>query len=130
MRLFLACLLCAVVVLTVRPPAAWAQGAPVSNIQLTAPDDIADASAVNRTISVLVKDVGSCSPAAQGSATCACGFKDDLKKLKDAYDVAVAKHPAWSGERSVVAYSEPSDGKSVTLNFPGIKRQLDACSGR
>jgi hypothetical protein len=130
MRISPACLLCAVFALAVPPQAASAQGTPVRNIQLTEPRDIAEASAVNRAITLLVKDVASCSPAAQGSQSCACSFKDDLKKLRAAYDAAVAKHPAWNDDENVVAYTEPTDGKSVAISFPGVKRQLDACSGR
>ena len=130
MRLFLPCSLCAVIVLTVRPPAASAQGAPVSNIQLTAPGDIADASAVNRAIGVMVKDVASCATEKQGSPSCTCSFKDDLKKLQAAYQAAVAKHPAWNEEDTVVVYTDPANGKSIAVVFPNVKRNLDACSGR
>jgi hypothetical protein len=129
MRISPACWLCAVFALAAGVQTASAQGVPVRNIQLTGAGDIEDASAVNRAISAMVKDVASCSPATQSSPSCACGFKDDLKKLKAAYDAAVAKHPAWKDEGNVVAYTEKTDRKSVTLSFPGVKRQLDVCAG-
>jgi hypothetical protein len=130
MRISPVCLLCALFALVVRTEPASTQGVPVRNIQLTEASDIADASAVNRAISVLVKDVGSCSPTAQGSQSCACSFKDDLKKLKATYDAAVAKHPPWNEADTVVVYTDPADGKSVAVVFPNVKRQLDACSPR
>lgn len=112
------------------PAAGALEGQPVQNIRLTAAGDIADASAVNRAISDLVKDVASCRPETQGSQSCACGFKDDLKKLAAAYDAAVAKHPAWSEADTVVIYNDPADGKSIAVVFPNLRRQLEACSVR
>lgn len=105
------------------------QGAPTHNIQLTRAREIADAAAVDRAITTMVEDAASCG-AAQDKQSCACSFKDDLKRLGAAYDTAVAKHPEWKAEDSVVTYIDPANGKSVTINFPGVKRQLDACARR
>jgi hypothetical protein len=104
-------------------------GEPVHNIKLTETRDIADAGMVNAAISVLVKDAASC-PAATSKdrQACACSFKNDLQKLKSAYAAAVSKHPGWNEVGAVVAYLDDANGKSVTLNFPGIKRQLDVCA--
>ena len=106
-------------------------GKPVHNIELTEIHDIADAAAVNAAISVLEKGAASC-PAAPSKErqACACSFKDELKRLKSAYDEAVAKHPGWNDEDTVVAYRNAAKGTSVILNFPGIKRQLDTCARR
>lgn len=101
-------------------------GKPLHNIALTEASDIADAAVINATISVLVKDAASCPAAAsKNRQPCACSFEDDLKKLKSAY-AALAKHPGWNDV--VVAYTDPANRKSVSLNLPGIKRQLDACA--
>ena len=104
-------------------------GKPVHNIKLTEASDIADATAISAAISVLANDAASCpaSPSKDRQA-CVCRFSYHLKKLKSAYDVAVAKHPGWNEAGNVVAYVDATNGKSVTLNLPGIKRQLDACS--
>lgn len=123
--------LCAIVsvmaapALTQAPPS---DGKPVHNIRLTEAGDIADATAISAAISVLANDAASCpaSPSKDRQA-CVCGFKPDLRKLKSAYAVAVAKHPGWNEADTVVAYVEAANGKSVTLNLPGVKRQLDAC---
>ena len=104
-------------------------GTPVHNIQLTDTHEIADAVAVSLAISVMVEDATSCG-AAQDRQSCVCGFKDDLKSLEAAYNTAVAKHPDWNADDSVVAFVDTGDGKSVTINFPGVKRQLDACAQR
>ncbi len=105
------------------------QEQPVRNIMLTETRDIADAATVNLALSVLVKDAESCNPSTRGTQACACGFKVDLKKLKDAYNAAVAKHPGWKEQATVVAYVDPADKQSsVTLVFPNIKRQLASCS--
>ena len=112
---------------------ALAQGTglqPVHSISLTERRDIADAAVVNAAISVMVKDAASC-PASAANAVqpCVCSFTNDLKKLKAAYDSAATRHPAWIEASAVVAYVDPANGKSVALNFPGLKRQLDACAG-
>jgi hypothetical protein len=130
MRILFACLACVMFAAATHAQAPAPQnGTPAHNIQLTAAPDVADAAAVNRAITVMVKNVSSCS-AAEDAPSCACGFKDDLKKLKAAYDAAVAKHPGWNAENSVVAYINPANGRSVIINLPGIRRQLDACAKR
>jgi hypothetical protein len=53
-----------------------------------------------------------------------------LNKLKSAYAATVAKHPGWNESDVVVTYQDAANGKSVMLNLPGIKRQLDACAQR
>jgi len=108
--------------------ASGTDGKPVRNIELTETRDIADAAAVNTAISVLFKDAESC-PAAplEDRQACGCSFKDDLKKLKSAYDAAVAKHPGWNEVDTVVAYRNAAKG-TVILSFPGIERQLNACA--
>jgi hypothetical protein len=103
-------------------------GKPVHNINLTEARDVADAAAINTAISILVKDARSCPAVAKNQQACACSFKDDLKKLKSAYDDAVAKHPGWNDVDAVVAYIDAATGKSVTLYLRGVKRQLDACA--
>jgi hypothetical protein len=133
MRILLACLLWAFLAVAAQSPAAApaTQGTPVHNIRLTGARDLADAVAVNRAITVMVRNAASCSPVTtQGAQPCACGFTDDLKILKNAYEGAVAKHPGWDAEGSVVAYVDSANGKSVSINLPGVKRQLDACSQR
>jgi hypothetical protein len=103
-------------------------GKPVQNINLTEARDIADATAVSAAISVLVHDTASCpTSTSKNRQACACSSRYDLKKLKSAYAVAVAKHPGWNEVDAVVAYLDAANGKSVTLNFPGVKRQLDGC---
>ncbi len=130
MKTLLTCLLCALSfvraapVLSQPPPT---DGKPVHNIKLTKASDIGDAAAVNAGISVLVKDAASC-PAATSKDQCACSFRGDLKKLKAAYDSAVTKHPGWNETDVVIAYLDTASGKSVTLNLPGVKGQLDACA--
>jgi hypothetical protein len=134
MRILLAYLLCAVVAVAAAQapaPAPAAQGTPLHNVRLAGARDIADAAAVNRAITAMVRNAASCSPVtAQGAQPCACSFTDDLKILENSYEAAVAKHPRWNAEGSVVAYVDPANGKSVTINFPGVKRQLNACSRR
>ena len=134
MRILSACLWYAVLAVAAAQapaPAPAAHGTPVHNIRLTGARAVADAAAVNRAITVMVKNAASCSQVAtQGARPCACGFTDDLKILKNAYEAAVAKHPGWNAEGSVVAYVDPANGKSVSINLPGVKRQLDACSRR
>ena len=58
---------------------------------------------------------------------CVCGFKNDFEKLRSAYDSAVAKHANWAEENTVVDYVN-QNGKTVILQFPAVKLQLDACS--
>jgi hypothetical protein len=109
-------------------PALGVRGAPVNNIELNRPEDIADAGAVNRAITVMVKRAASCTPVSALEAQhCACSFTDDLKILNNAYKAAVAKHPSWKAEGSVLAYVDPANGKSIILNLPSVRRQLDAC---
>jgi hypothetical protein len=133
MRIRIACLLCAI--LAVAAAHAQAQtrqkGTRVHNIQLKEKSDITDAAAVNRAISVMARNVASCGPvSAKDPQSCACSFKDDLKKLKAAYDASAAKHPAWEAETAVVSYVDSASGMSVTINFPSVKRQLEACAKR
>jgi hypothetical protein len=106
-----------------------ADGRPVHNIKLTDAREVADAKAVNSAITVLFKDAAAC-PAATSKEreACGCSFKGDLKKLKSAYDAAVAKHPGWNEVDVVVGYRDAANNLSVVTNFPGVKRQLDACS--
>jgi hypothetical protein len=104
-------------------------GQPVHNIKLTEPRDIADTADVSGAISILVKDTSHC-PAgtSKDRQACACSFTHDLKKLKSAYAAAVAKHPGWNEEHAIVAYRNATNGNSVILNFPAVKRQLAACA--
>ncbi len=105
------------------------QEQPVRNIMLTEPRDISDAAAVHYALGVLGKDVESCNPSSRGTQACVCSFKVDLKKLKDAYNAAVAKHPDLKEQATVVAYVDPANGQSsVTVVFHNIKRQLASCS--
>jgi hypothetical protein len=107
------------------------QGRPVHKIHLTEKSEINDAAALSREISVMVRNVASCSPAlAKDPATCACTFRDDMKRLKSAYAAAVAKHAGWNAEDAVVSYDKPASGTSVTISLPAVKRQLDACARR
>lgn len=94
MKTWLTCLLCALS--SVMPASVLAQvpaadGRPVHNIKLTDAREVADAKAVNSAITVLFKDAAAC-PAATSKEreACGCSFKGDLKKLKSAYDAAVA----------------------------------------
>lgn len=133
MRIWIACLSC--MILAVAAAAAQAQsrqqGRPVHNIHLTEKSDISDAAAVDRAINVMARNVASCGPVlAKDPHTCACSFKDDMKKLKAAYDSAVAKHAAWNAEGTVVSYDKPASGTSVTIIFPAVKRQIDVCAKR
>lgn len=133
MRIWITCLSC--IILAAAAFSAQAQThrqpAPVHNIQLKENGDISDAAVVNHAISVMVKDVASCSPAlAKDPTTCACSFRDDLKKLRTAYDTAVAKHAAWNAEATVVSYEGPVSGRSVTISLPAVRRQLEACAKR
>jgi len=133
MRIRTACLLCAILV--VAAPGAKAQTrrwtTRVHNIHLKEKGDISDAAAVNDAINVMVRNVASCGQAsAKDSQACACSFKDDLKKLRAVYNTAVGKHPAWKEDATVISYEDPASGKSVTINLPGVKRQLEACAQR
>ena len=134
MRILLPCLLCAVVGVAAAQapaPAQAAHGTPLHNVRLAGARDLADAAAVNRAITVMVRNAASCSPVtAQGAQSCACSFTDDLKILENSYEAAVAKHPRWNAAATVVSYVDPVNGKSVTINFPGVKRQLNGCSQR
>lgn len=133
MRIWIACLSC--IILAVATVGAQGQtrqqGRPVHNIHLTEKSEISDAAEVSRGISVMAGNVATCSPAAAKDAkTCACAFRDDMKKLKTAYDAAVARHATWSAEDTVVSYDKPASGTSVTISFPAVKRQIDACAKR
>ena len=134
MRSSITCVVCSVLAVAfVQTSSAGpiAEAVPVHNISLRAPRDIADAAAVNSAITVMLNDVASCSPAAaQDPRSCACGFTNDLKKLRQAYNTAVAKHPDWNAMNNLVTYVDAVNGKSVAINFPGIKRQLDTCTNR
>lgn len=129
--MLLACFLCALLSVVPAPGLAQAQaidGKPVHNIHLTDARDIADATAVSAAIGVLANDAASCpASTSKDRQACVCGFNSDLKKLKSAYAVAVAKHPGWNEVDAVVSYLNAANGRSVTINFPGVKRQLDAC---
>jgi len=102
---------------------------PVHNIILTGARDIADAAQVNLAISVWSKDALHCptKPSRERQA-CACSFAQDEKGLEATYAVTVAKHPRWNEDDTFVDYRDPATSHSVILNFPGIKRQLDACA--
>lgn len=102
---------------------------PVHNINLIGARDIADAAQVNLAISVWSKDVSHC-PAnpPKDRQACACSFAQDKKGLEAAYAATVAKHPRWNEDDTFVAYRDAATGLSVSLNFPSIKRQLDACA--
>ena len=105
-----------------------ADGKPFHNIKLTEARDIADAAAISAAIRVLANDAASCpASTSEDRLACVCSFSYHLKKLKSAYAVAVAKHPGWNEVDTVVAYVDAANGKSVTINLPGVKRQLDAC---
>ena len=126
-------LFCALLLVVVPAPAqgqaSLAGNKAVNNITLTEAGDIADASTVNAAISTIVNDVSSCSGSKSKDAqACGCSFKDDVKKLSSAYDAAVAKHPGWGAPATVVSYVDPANGRSVALNFPSIKRQIEACA--
>lgn len=133
MRILIACLSCTILaVAAARAQAQTRQQArPVHNIHLTEKSEISDAAAVNREISVMAGNVASCSPAlAKDPKACACSFRDDMKKLKTAYDAAATKHAAWNAEDTVVSYDKPASGTSVTISLPAVKRQIDACAKR
>lgn len=124
---------CLCALLSVVAPPALTQalpndGKPAHNIKLTDGRDIADAKAISAAIRVLVDDAASCpASTSKDRQACVCGFKPDLRKLKSAYSVGVTKHPGWNEADAFVVYVDPENGKSNILNFPGIKRQLDAC---
>jgi len=124
------CALSAIVAATALAQAPKTTGTPIHNINLIEARDIADAAAVDAAISVMVKDAASCnSVTSKDPQGCVCSFKGHLKKLKSAYDSAVAKHAGWNEPNTVVAYVDPVNRKSVALNLPGVKRQLDTCEG-
>jgi len=101
---------------------------PVRNIELKESRDIADATAVNHAIDVLLKDAAQCPSNAKDRQVCGCSFKIDLKKLNSAYAAAVAKHPEWNDEDAVVASPKSANGRSTILSLPGVKRMLDGCA--
>jgi hypothetical protein len=103
-------------------------GKPVRNISLTEPGAIADAAKVNADIDGLLKDAASC-PSANSNErrACVCSFKKDMEKLRSSYAAAIAKHPAWNEEDTVVSWRNPANEQTVALSLPGIKRQLRAC---
>lgn len=133
MRIWIACLSCMILAVAAAHAQAQTrqQGRPIHNIHLTAKSEINDAAALNRAISVMVRNVASCRPAlAKDPKNCACSFRDDMQKLKVAYDAAAARRPAWNAEDTVVSYDERASGTSVTISLPAVKRQIDACAKR
>jgi hypothetical protein len=133
MRMLTACLLWALLAVAAAHGQAQTHQRPrrVHHIHLVEKSAISDAAAVDGAINVMARNVASCSPAlAKDPQGCACSFRDDMEKLKAAYAVAVARHAAWNADNTVVSYDKPATGTSVTISFPALKRQIDACAKR
>ena len=112
---------------------AQAQSPPMHSahaIELKETSDIEDASKVHDAVSVLVKDGTSCHEKTNKEAEeCACGFKEDLRKLKFSYDAAAAKHPSWNRQNTFVSNVD-HNGRTIALSLANVGRQLDSCASR
>ena len=97
-----------------------------SEITLTASEDIADAMASSSRLDVMTARILECSRQKDAQA-CACEFPDDLRALKAAYDLTLAKHPDWTD--ASVSFSTPSgnDAPQTTVMFNTLKEQFRTC---
>ena len=105
-----------------------AAGTPVHNLFLTDARDIADASAVNRALTVVSNDAARCRRSGGGVQACACRPTAGLRALRSAVDTAAARHPSWNTDDTFVNYTDPANGLSVATSLPGLARQLASCS--
>ena len=110
------------------PLSAWAQVSSVHTIELRTSREIADAAAANRALSALVDAAMSCPNSTMKlRMRCVCGHSREVVALKAAYTHAVRTHPAWNAPNTAVGYRDPTNGRSVALVFPNLKRQLELC---
>lgn len=106
------------------------QGTPVHNIFLTDARDVADASAVNRALTIVSNDAARCRQSGGAVKACACRPTAGLRALRSAVDTAAARHPSWNTGDTFVNYTDPANGLSVATSLSGLARQLASCSKR
>lgn len=100
----------------------------VLTITLTKSEDIADAAAVRAALRKIAEAAAPCNATARDANSCACSRKVELKRLRLAYDAAVARHSDWRAENAVVSYVDPGTRNSVAIALPVVKRQLVSCA--
>jgi hypothetical protein len=110
------------------PVTVSAQMSSVHTIELRTSHEIADAAAANGALSALFDAATSCPDSTMElRMRCVCGHSREVIALKSAYTHAVLTHPAWNAPNTAVSYRDPTNGRSVALVFPNLKRQLELC---
>ena len=110
------------------PLIASAQVSSVHTIELRTSREIADAVSANRALSALVDAAMSCPDSTMKlRMRCVCGHSREVNALNAAYTHAVRTHPGWNAPNTAVGYRDPTNGRSVALVFPNLKRQLELC---
>ena len=90
-------------------------------IQLTNPEDIKDASTMDRAIAQLSEKVMECTrrkltPAGE----CFCLYPPELARVRNTYEGTTKQHPDWKNK--IVSYSV--DGRTHAISLAGLNRQL------
>lgn len=99
------------------PPAA-------TEIVITDEAQIAEAEAVNDSMTTVTKRVTECTETENPPQACQCKFQDELGTLRTAYDTALEKHPAWKDK---IVNIHKKDAVDVLVSFPSVATQLDNC---
>lgn len=91
-------------------------------MELTAPAEIAEATALDAGIQRLSGKVTPCVEKGGDPQTCLCQNAEELAALKRAFGAAIARHPEWRGR--TLAFSNAQGSYSWNIVMPGLERAL------
>ena len=91
-------------------------------VALAKPDDIVQASAMDKAIVRLSDKVMECvrGKLAPGSE-CFCLYPQELSHVRRTYENTIKQHPQWKNK--VVSYTQ--EGRTFAVSFGGVSRQLE-----
>ena len=90
-------------------------------IQLTKPEDIRHASAMDQAIVSISNKVMECVQGKLAPASeCFCLYPQELSHVRKTYEVTTKQHPDWKNK--TVSYTR--EGRSYAVSLSGVSRQL------
>jgi hypothetical protein len=96
---------------------------PVPVVFVSDAADIEQLSKMNENVKALSESTMKCMMLEKlEAAQCHCKNLEKLKKMKGDYEAVLSKHPDWNG--IIVSFKSSDPGKSTSLNFPVINKQL------
>jgi hypothetical protein len=94
----------------------------VGVIELTSPEEIQDASVMDRAIGDLGSKVMECVQGKLAPADrCFCRYPQQFSEVRKTYEQMLRQHPEWKGK----AVSYASEGRSHLVSFAALSRQFE-----